>query len=254
MNKRILLALLPVLLIGCGSSPEDAPVVNDSAEIPDPNGFFTDLDQFFDVTDITAINTNVIRLNQRHDLLIKHHQDRINGANIIDFGSYDGRWAYAAIEAGAKHVTGVEINPVYAEQAANNMEELGVSADKYEFVIDDIMTRLKNTEPGTYDGVICAGIYYHITYHVELMAELKRIGVKWIIMDTTALTSEKAIIEWVAGPNGLNGLEGIPSPSAVEMIAEAAGFKYEYVPVDHLTSKQMWDYRMGNRIAMTIYQ
>jgi hypothetical protein len=269
MKLRILLTLLPALLIGCGPSPENPSVTDEQTtapqtkvrqtkvplnEVPDPDGFFTGLTQFIDVEDMTAINTHVIRLNKRHDLLIKHHQDRIQGAKIIDFGSYDGRWAYAAIEAGAEHVTGVEINPIYAEQANNNLKELGVSADRYDFVVDDIMTRLKNTEPGTYDGVICAGIYYHITYHVELMAELKRIGVKWIIMDTTALKVDEPIIKWVAGPNGLNGLEGIPSPSAVEMIAEAAGFKYEYVPIDHLTSEHMWDYRWGNRIAMTIYE
>jgi hypothetical protein len=85
------------------------------------------------------------------------------------------------------------------------------------------------------------------------MESLKRSGVKWIIMDTTVGGGDRPEIRWVVGPNGLNGLEGIPNRLAVEMIATYAGFKYEYVPLDHLTSREMWDYRIGNRITMTIY-
>jgi hypothetical protein len=252
MKFRFILVLISLVLFGCGPAPEGQAEIQPPS-VPDPDGFFTGVTQFTEVTDITAINADTVRLNQRHGLMIEHHKDRIEGAKIIDFGSYDGRWAYAAIQAGAKHVTGIEINPDFEAKATQNLTELGVDPERYDFVIGDIMEELRNTEPGTYDGVICAGIYYHITYHVELMQELKRIGVKWIIMDTTVLTTDEPVIKWVEGPNGLNGLEGIPSPAAIEMIAGHAGFQYEYVPVDHLTSREMWDYRLGNRITMTIY-
>jgi hypothetical protein len=256
MNKAILLAFLPALLIGCGSSPEEAVEVEETAEVDvvDPNGMYTGVSQFVDVTDITAIDTGLIRLNMRHDIIFPPHQDRIQGARILDLGSYDGRFTYAALKAGAQHVTGIEIEPAYAAKAATNLRELGFADEQYDFIVDDIMKVLKKIEPGTYDGVICAGIYYHITYHVALMAEFKRLGIKWIIMDTTVLSSDEPIIKWVDGPHGMNRLEGIPSRSAIEMIAAAVGYKYEYVPVDHLTSKYMWDYRKGNHISMLIYE
>jgi hypothetical protein len=260
MKFRLAAALVPFFLFGCGSAPDDAGTAELSGNESDKaaehvvkDGFFTGLSQFIEVEEIVAINATVDRLNNRHDLMIEHHSDRIQGARILDFGSYDGRWAYAAIKAGAEHVTGIEINPAYAAQAEKNLAELGVSPDRYDFVIGDVLEELNKVTPGSIDGVILAGLYYHITYHVELMEALKRSGVKWIIMDTTVLGSEKPIIKWVAGPNGLNGLEGIPSAAAVEMIATAAGFQYEYVPVDHLTSPEMWDYRKGNRITMAIY-
>jgi hypothetical protein len=205
------------------------------------------------VSEIDAINATRDRLNDRYRLMIDHHRDRIKGATILDFGSYDGRWTYAAIEAGAKHVTGIEINPEYNAQAEENMEALGVSPDRYDFVVGDVLAEINKVTPGSVDGVIFAGLFYHITYHVEIMAALKRSGVKWIIMDTTVLSSDEPIIKWVPGPNGLNGLEGVPSARAVEMIAEYAGFQYEYVPVDQVTSAEMWDYRKGNRITMTIF-
>jgi hypothetical protein len=256
MKFRLAAALLPVILMGCGPSPDnqsanggaDKPV-NTQGEI----GFFSELPQFIEVDDITNILAVKQRLNLRHEMMIEHHQDRIQGANILDFGSYDGRWAYAAIQAGAKHVTGIEINPLYADKAESNMDSLTVDPASYDFIVGDILAVLKEIEPGSYDGVICAGIYYHITYHVELMAEMQRLGIKWIIMDTAVMADEDPIIQWVAGPNGLNGLEGIPSRSAIEVIADAAGYKHEYVSVEHLTHPEMWDYRLGNRVTMTLY-
>jgi 16S rRNA G966 N2-methylase RsmD len=252
MKFRLAVVLLPLLLLGCGSSPEEQGTgKNATHEIED--GFFTGLTQFIEVDEIESINATLDRLNHRHGQMIEHHQNKIKGATILDFGSYDGRWTYAAIEAGAKHVTGIEINPKYAAQAEKNMRELGVSPERYDFVIGDVLEEINKITPGSVDGVIFAGLYYHITYHVELMKALKESGVKWIIMDTTVLSRDEPLILWVVGPNGLDGLEGIPSAAAVEMIATAAGFQWEYVPVDHLSSPEMWDYRKGNRITMTIY-
>jgi 16S rRNA G966 N2-methylase RsmD len=260
MRFRFAALLVPVLLFGCGSPPDGEEAAKQAAAkqsaaktAEQQPGFFDELPQFIDVTEIDSINATRDRLNARYRLMIDHHRDRIEGATILDFGSYDGRWTYAAIEAGAKHVTGIEINPEYQAQAEKNMEELGVSSDRYNFVVGDVLAELNKVTPGSIDGVIFAGLYYHITYHVELMEALKRSGVKWVIMDTQVLGSEEPIIKWVPGPNGLNGLEGIPSARAVEMIAEYAGFQYEYVPLDQLTSPEMWDYRMGTRITMTIF-
>jgi hypothetical protein len=251
MKFRIAAALLPLILLGCGPAPD-----NTGADKPTDTqgeiGFFSELPQFIEVDDITNILAVKKRLNLRHEMMIEHHQDRVQGANILDFGSYDGRWAYAALQAGAKHVTGIEINQVYADKAELNMDSLEVDPTSFDFIVGDILTMLKDIEPGSYDGVICAGIYYHITYHVELMAELQRLGIKWIIMDTTVVSDELPVIRWVVGPNGLNGLEGIPSRAAVEAIANAAGYKHEYVSVDHLTSPDMWDYRLGARVTMLL--
>lgn len=71
-------------------------------------------------------------------------------------------------------------------------------------------------------------------------------------MLTAVVGGDDPIIKWVVGPSDLNGLEGVPSRSGIEVIANAAGFKHEYVSVDHLTSPEMWDYRLGARVTMLL--
>jgi SAM-dependent methyltransferase len=249
-----------VLLVGCGSPSGEAPVAEQPVELPDPNGFFNELIRFTDIEDFprvfgNSVNDNTVRMNHRFDRLITPFKDRIKGARMLDFGSYDGRWTYALIKAGgAEHVTGVEIDPVFAARAEKNLQELAVPADKYDFVVSDIMVALENVEPGSYDGVLLAGVFYHITYHLELLERLKQLGIKFIIMDSTVASDERPITLWVDGPHGFNGLEGIPSHRAIEVMAEAAGYKYENVPIDHLTSRHMWHYRLGSQITMLIYE
>ena len=260
MNKRFFLFLLPVFLVACGSPSDEASVAEKPVELPDPNGFFTELTRFTDIEDFPhifgkSVSDNAVRMNHRLDHMITPFKDRIKGARVLDFGAYDGRWTYALIAAaGAEYVTGIEIDPEFAARAEKNLQELGVPADKYKFITSDIMDALDNIEPGSYDGVLCAGVFYHITYHVELIAKLKELGIKWIIMDSTIVSDERPIILWVDGPHGFNGLEGIPSRSALERLAEAAGYKYEHVPVDHLTSRHMWHYRLGSQATMLMYE
>lgn len=252
--------VVAALIYGCDSAPEQA---TDKTAEPAGlesvvrEGFFSDLPRFVDVTGIRQIGVEagrtqaaLERLNMRHDMIIGHHQNRIKGAKILDFGSYDGRWTYAAIKAGADHVTGIEINDEFVAQATQNLEELGVSSDKYDFIVSDLLAALKDIEPGEYDGAICAGIYYHITYHVELMDELKRLDLDWVIMDTSVVVSDKPIVQWSLSPYGL---EGTPSVSAVELIATEAGLEYEHVPLEENASLGMWDYNAGNRVTMTLF-
>jgi hypothetical protein len=271
LKLSLIIGLVIFTLVGCGQAPdgnaegnlEGNSEGNQAATAPaeieiNPDGFFTDVTQFHEENKtIRTIGVNpgrnaqaLDRINKRYELIIEPHKENLKGAKILDFGSYDGRWTYAAIDAGAERVTGIEINSDFTDAAEANMKSLGVSPDKYDYVVGDLLTVLKGIEPGEYDGVICAGIYYHITYHVELMKELKRLDLDWVIMDTTVVTSEKPIVQWSVAPYGL---EGTPSQSAVELIAEQEGFEYKYVPSNHFGTNSMWDYNTNNRITMLLY-
>jgi 16S rRNA G966 N2-methylase RsmD len=253
---RVMLLVLLVTLVatGCDSAPEQAESPESTQAVID--GFFSDLPIFYKIDSIRQIGGNsdrptaaMERLNVRHQMIIEHHSDLIKGARILDFGSYDGRWAYAALEAGAAHVTGIEINQDFVDQAAKNLSELGSSPDQYDFIVGDLLEELRKIEPGEYDGIINAGIFYHIIYHVELMQEMERLDVDWVILDSTVQLDEKPIVQWSLSPYGI---EGTPSVSAIELMANQSGFSAELVPLPENTSVGMWDYNDGYRVTMTL--
>ncbi|MDP6437471.1 MAG: class I SAM-dependent methyltransferase [Gammaproteobacteria bacterium] len=259
-----LLAVSSFLIYGCDPAPEQntpataAQVESDEYANVGAEGFFTDLRRFVDVENIQQIgiprergrqDAALGRLNIRYEMIIGHHKDLINGSRILDFGSYDGRFTYAALDAGAEYVKGIEINQDYADQASLNMAELGVERERYDFIVADLLTYLKTLEAGSYDGAICAGIFYHITYHVELMRELERLDLDWVIMDSAVVQSEAPIVKWSLAPMRL---EGIPSLSAIQFIAEQTGFTNEVVELPKNSSDGMFDYNGGNRYTLTL--
>ena len=247
----LLMTLVSLATTGCDSAPEST-----GSDQPVVHGFFSELPRFYKIDSIRQIggkNTRptaaMERLNMRHEMIIEHHSDLIKGSKILDFGSYDGRWAHAALEAGAEHVTGIEINQDFVDQAVVNLSEIGHSPKKYDFIVGDLLAELRKIKPGTYDGIINAGIFYHITYHVELMKEMERLDVDWVILDSTVQLDEKPIVQWSLSPYGI---EGTPSVSAIELMANQAGFSTEAVALPASNSVGMWDYNAGYRITMTL--
>jgi len=266
--------ILFCIFIGCGSEPSkepvsdkqlsdeslsdepisEAPMSEEYADHVEQPGFFSDLPRFLDPDEIRQIHPLASiseRLNQRYELIINRHRDLIKDARLIDFGSYDGRWTYAAIDAGAKRVTAIEISPEFVARAEENMQALDVPPEKYDFIRGDILEELRKMTPGSFDGVLCLGVFYHITYHVELLKELKRIGVKWIIMDTQIHGGEQPVVYFKINPN--YGLQGTPTKSVVEMMLQSTGFKYKQIPTKHLSGPSTEDYRRGMRITYTIF-
>jgi len=48
------------------------------------------------------------RLEYRYRALIERNGELIRGKRVLDLGSHDGRWMLAALDAGARHVVGIE--------------------------------------------------------------------------------------------------------------------------------------------------
>src|SRR5215510_5802051 len=77
------------------------------------------------------------RLNDRYDVLFGDRPSPLCGKVVLDLGSHDGRWSFAALSCGATKVVGVEGSERLIGRATDNMRSYGVPPERYEFVRAD---------------------------------------------------------------------------------------------------------------------
>ena len=65
------------------------------------------------------------RLNSRYEAIIAKNADRLAGKRVLDIASHDGRWTFAALSAGAAHVTGAEPRRELIDNAESTFAESG---------------------------------------------------------------------------------------------------------------------------------
>lgn len=142
---------------------------------------------FFDKYDVFLRTSSVgnwrDRLNARYLAIIEENRGVLNGATVLDLGSHDGRWTFAAIDAGANFVTGIEARAKLVNVAERNMRELGVGSGRYRLLAGD-MFALRAAFEDRCDVVLCLGILYHTARHVELIELMSRTRAATIIIDT----------------------------------------------------------------------
>ena len=202
------------------------------------SGFFDAYPNFYK-TSKTASSPS--RLNHRYEALINWNKDLIKNARILDIGSHDGRWTFAALKNGASHVLGIEARHHLAEHARSNMKQYGISESSYDFVEADAFEYIPTIEPNAFDVVFCFGFFYHIVDHFNLIKEIKRMNPKYLILDTAITINSQPVIELRkeipdkeggAINNFRNNLEwvvvGYPSKLAVELILTSHGFAFKY--------------------------
>ncbi|PIE58165.1 MAG: hypothetical protein CSA33_04440 [Desulfobulbus propionicus] len=130
------------------------------------------------------------RLNGRYRAIIEKNADRIAGSRVLDIASHDGRWSFAALQAGARHVTGVEPRQELIENAHQSFAHYGMEKKQYDFICGDVFTAITNQQ---FDVVLCLGFFYHTTRHPELLAMIDRTGARLVIIDTEVTPLEDEI-------------------------------------------------------------
>src|ERR1035437_4080383 len=121
-------------------------------------GFFDAHPRFFSTSDTESAPD---RLNQRHCALVQSNAAIIEGRRVLDIASHDGRWSFAANQAGAKYVLGIEARQHLVEAARGNIRAANLPAGAVEFIRGDLFTELDRLEPETFDTVFCFWFLYH---------------------------------------------------------------------------------------------
>lgn len=179
------------------------------------------------------------RLNLRHEAIIESNRDILAGARVLDLASHDGRWSFAAIKAGASHVTGLEARAGLVDKSHKLFEQYGVPKDDYEFVHGDMFPILQERKFDV-DVVLCLGFAYHTLRYGELFHGIMSAGPKYCILDTKVHRSDEPVIRVLTNKTNTQGhaaedqlstgglaLAGYPSVPALEVMLDVYGFDIE---------------------------
>lgn len=141
-------------------------------------GFFDNFPKFYKTSQTSPFPH---RLNSRHRAIMEHSGSLIKGKRVLDIASHDGRWSFAALQAGAAHVTGIEPRQELINNAVDTFNEYGIEPSRYDFLCGDVFDHLSNKK---FDVVFCLGFYYHTVRHAELFDLIERTGATLVIIDT----------------------------------------------------------------------
>lgn len=151
-----------------------------------------------DFTDTSYLKTGQTgaypnRINWRCEMMLTRNQRAIKNKRVLDIASHDGRFSYACLKLGAKHVTGIEGRPDLVDASIKNLKALGYSSDMYDFACDDIFNKLNSFKPGDFDTILCFGFFYHTVRQIELLQAIKQLNPEFFILDTTVYAEPSTI-------------------------------------------------------------
>jgi 16S rRNA G966 N2-methylase RsmD len=227
-------------------------------------GFFDQYPRFYSSSIVGATPE---RLNERYRALISPNEQSIRERTILDLAAHDGRWSFAALKAGARHVTGIEVRSHLVEAARAAVREYGIGAERYQFIAGDVFDQIELIQPNSIDTVFCFGVFYHTPHHVLLLSKIARLNPKCLILDTEIDRSTTDCVirlrkeEVTRDANSLVGqpgdplhaLVGKPSRSALETMLTSFGWSLSYYDW-HRAGISNWrelnDYRNGSRVSI----
>lgn len=172
--------------------------------------------------------------------MIAANRDILAGARVLDIASHDGRWSFAALQAGAAKVTGIEARKELVKGAEDNFAHYDIDSTKYQFICADVFDAL-TTEDLDVDVVMCLGFLYHTLRYNELFAHIRALRPRHVIIDTNVMPGQDEPVirlvrdktakqqHAVADAYSHNGraLVGKPSTPAVQHMLETYDFEVE---------------------------
>jgi hypothetical protein len=210
-----------------------------------PPGVFDFLPSIDKSYDAAAVK----RMGLRHRFIIDAFRSDIEGADVLDLASHDGRWCHAFAEAGAKSVVGIEGRPALVQRFAKfpqtpNTPKIDLyCGDLFDFIERQIR------EGRTYDIVGVLGIFYHITEHYRLLRLIQQLQPKLLLIDSLFATGPGSFVNvYFEDPdktvNATASVEkgqvavGVPSRPALEGMAKCLDYAVEWVSWDPVPGDQ----------------
>jgi SAM-dependent methyltransferase len=192
-----------------------------------------------------------------YDDLKKYIREHAPGGSFADIGcmwGVDGAYAFLAEEAGATAVKGVDVFGPTPEFEAEHRRR----GSRVAFILGDILRADTLDAVGAVDTVLCAGVLYHLPNPFDLLAALRRVCRRTLILRTSTIPEMAGLPQaavyypmldpaarelWTLRSLGLMTQVGITdgfqpgegygnwfwglTPSAVEAMLATAGFRVD---------------------------
>ena len=222
--------------------------------VADPDRFFDTYPAFVDSSETGQLRE---RLNARQRLLVHDNAALLEGATVLDIACHDGRFSFAALQAGATRVVGVDHKAHLLRTAQGHMDRYGVAPDRYRFLAGDLFDCLDDVGP--VDVVLAFGILYHLGDHMRLFDRIFELGPRHLILDTKVSVLDGCVAEvrspLTSPPPPGAVIELHPTRAAVE--AMLSSFGWTWTEVDWLASgktdsDETKSYRHGGRISLVV--
>lgn len=188
------------------------------------------------------------------DPLVELAGGSLAGKRVLDLGCNAGYWSLRAIEAGCDYVLGIDGRQMHVDQAEFVFEVKEVDRERYDFTVANIFD-LDFARFGSFDVVLCLGLMYHISKHVDLMEQISRVNSDLLVIDTLLSTEPGSFMELRRDRPGEPRdavdyeLVMVPTERAVYELVEQFGYSAATLKPQFESYEASGDYRNGARRA-----
>ena len=177
---------------------------------------------------------NLLRLRHQYEVFISRNRDLFRGARVLDIMSSYGFWSFAALDAGAANVVGLEPSRAAVEATKKAFAEYPIDLSSFQFVASEIPAALRTLEPKTIDIVLCHGFLERSDPRF-VFQQLSRLRVKNVILDTRITRGQGPMARFSRRPgNAPTGrYQNIVLYPNHELIAFLCDyFQFRWLPID----------------------
>lgn len=139
-------------------------------------------------------NRHLQRKEYFFDPLVEMFGDSLAGKRVLDLGCNAGFWSLCAAQAGCDYVLGLDGRQMHVDQANFVFEVNEIEDDRYDFVAGNLFD-VDLSHFGTFDVVLCLGLMYHVSKHVNLMEMISEVSNDVLLIDTTVSTLPGSFME-----------------------------------------------------------
>ena len=131
-----------------------------------------------------AIPYNADCLNSRIGNLLDRQKDAVEEKKILDIGSHNGTFSYAALLLGAGEGQGVEVEEKTVARCRTLFQGENISESLYRFEVQNIHDFLETVPPNSFDTIFCFGMFYYTPNPLRLLELMNRAVRSTILIDT----------------------------------------------------------------------